>query len=583
MSRARVRRLGRVVFALAQAAALSLSVGCASGRGPATTPTPGAPPAAATPAAASGARTAVILAINDVYRIEGVERGTVGGIARLRTLRQELEHEHPDLLVLHAGDLLFPSFLSRTFNGQQMVDVLNGLDGDETAFDPRMFVVFGNHEFELGLLSQAPVLDERVKVSQFRWVNGNVTFAEGSDGRPLVGGENLAPSWLVESGGIRVGIFGLTVDSKKPEYASAFADPVETARRLTAELRAQGAEVVVGLTHLNARDDRALLAKLGGDGPDVIVGGHDHDHMACDVGGRLVLKADADARTATVIELVLGADGKLAVKHRLEPIDEKLAEDCALQGRVESWLSLHEGYFCGVQGLAAGPMTPPRCLEQQLGTSSVPLIAEESKIRGEETNLGDWIADRMVETFADCGAQVAFANSGSLRLNQDIPAGPITRRTIEELFAYPAPLYLLKLKGSTLQQVAAHAIEGWPGSGNWLQVSGFAYRHDTTNRSVANVEIVTPTGRRPVDPDEEILAVTLNYLFDPKGDRDGYTMLDPSLVVKSCAANGRDLKSQVVIPALQAATSGIAPQTDGRITQVPPATETDPCAPTPAP
>ena len=576
MSRASCRRVRTALVRIAPLLLLLPLGGCATVR-PAAPPRPPSTTAPAPAAPATGSRTAVILAINDVYRIEGVERGTVGGIARVRTLRQQLEREHPDLLVLHAGDLLFPSFLSRTFNGEQMVDVLNGLDGDETAFDPRMFVVFGNHEFELGFLNQAGVLDQRVEQSQFRWVNGNVTFANGADGAPLVAAPNLASTWMVESGGIRVGIFGLTVDSKKPEYASGFADPAETARRLTAELRGQGAEVVVGLTHLNAKDDRALLATLGAAGPDVIVGGHDHEHMACEAGGRLVLKADADARTATVIELTLAADGKLTVGHRLEPIDAKLAEDCALAGRVEGWLALHEGLFCGQQAAQTSTPLVPRCLERQLGTSSTPLVAEESKIRGEETNLGDWVADRMVDAFASCGAQVAFVNSGSLRLNQDIPAGPVTRRTIEELFAYPAPLYLLRLKGSQLQQVAAHAIDLWPGAGNWLQVSGFAYQHDTASRQVSNVEIVTPSGRRAVRPDEDVLAVTLKYLFDPSGDRDGYTMLDPSLVVKDCAANGRDLKSQVVIPALQAAAGGIAPQTDGRITQVPPATETDPC------
>ena len=578
MSRGRYRRVRTAPVRIAQLALLALLGGCATGR-PHAPPTP--PPSTAGPApattAAPSSRTAVILAINDVYRIEGVERGTVGGIARVRTLRQQLEREHPDLLVMHAGDLLFPSFLSRTFNGEQMVDVLNGLDGDETAFDPRMFVVFGNHEFELGYLDQAGVLDQRVEQSQFRWVNGNVTFVDGADGAPLIAAPNLAPTWIVDSGGIRVGIFGLTVDSKKPEYASAFADPVETARRLTAELRGQGAEVVVGLTHLNAKDDRALLTALGAAGPDVIVGGHDHEHMACDAGGRLVLKADADARTATVIELTLAADGKLTVGHRLEPIDENLAEDCALSGRIDSWLSLHEGLFCGQQAAQTSTPLVPRCLEQQLGTSNTPLVAEESKIRGEETNLGDWIADRMVEAFASCGAQVAFVNSGSLRLNQDIPAWPITRRTIEELFAYPAPAYLLRLKGSTLQQVAAHAIDLWPGAGNWLQISGFSYQHDTANRQASNVELQTVGGSRLVQPDDEVLAVTLQYLFDPSGDRDGYTMLDPSLVVKDCAINGRDLKSQIVIPALQAAAGGIAPQNDGRIRQVPPAAETDPC------
>ena len=55
--------------------------------------------------------------------------------------------------------------------------------------------------------------------------------------------------------------------------------------------------MVVAVTHLNCGDDRHLLATLGGAGPDLIIGGHDHEHMAIQVGGRWVLKADADART----------------------------------------------------------------------------------------------------------------------------------------------------------------------------------------------------------------------------------------------------------------------------------------------
>lgn len=534
--------------------------------------------------AAGGERTAVLLAINDVYRVEGVERGTEGGIARLRTLRASLEREHPDLLVFHAGDLLFPSFLSRTFNGEQMIDVLNGLDGNPAGFDPRMFAVFGNHEFEKDKLGDAALLDRRVEESQFRWVNGNVVFTEDADGRTVVAAENLAPSWIAESGGIRIGIFGLTTDVKKPKYAAEFQDPIETARRLTADLRRQGAEVVVALTHLNAADDRRLLATLGDTGPDLVLGGHDHEHMACDVGGRKLFKADADARTATVARLTLTRDGKLAVDHRLEPLNESVANDCAVDGTAQRWLALHEGLFCGQEAGKKGTALDPSCLEKQIGSSRTPLEAEENKIRGSETNLGDWIADRMVEAFAGCGAQAAFINSGSLRLNQDLPTGPITRRSLEELFAYPTPLYLLRIKGSTLQQVAARAVTGWPGSGNWLQISGFAYTHDTASRQASDVALVTPGGRRPVDPNEDLLVVANNYLFDPSvGDQDGYTMLNPTMVVDGCAVNGKDLKEGIVIPALQAATDGINPQTDGRIRQVPEKASADPCAGEPSP
>ncbi|HSJ76442.1 MAG TPA: metallophosphoesterase, partial [Gemmatimonadales bacterium] len=118
-------------------------------------------------------RTAVLLAINDVYRIEGVENGNAGGLARVRALRAELEREHPDLLFLHAGDFLFPSFASRMLEGEQMVAVLNALDGDPAAFDERMLVTFGNHELDKGKTKHAAMLDRRIEESQFRWLDGN--------------------------------------------------------------------------------------------------------------------------------------------------------------------------------------------------------------------------------------------------------------------------------------------------------------------------------------------------------------------------------------------------------------------------
>ena len=558
------------------AALLLLLAGCATAPPPAAPPP--VPPVAPASPASSATRTAALLAINDVYRIEGVERGTVGGMSRFRTLRAELERQHPELLVLHAGDALFPSLLSRTFNGEQMIDVLNAMDGAPDAFDGRMFAVFGNHEFDKDTLEDAPLLDGHVEESQFRWVNGNVEFVAGTDGQPVIAGENLARTWLVGSGGIRVGIFGLTVDSKRPEYAARFLDPVETARELTAVLRDQGAEVVVALTHLNARDDRRLLRTLGADGPDVVIGGHDHESMACEVEGRLVLKSDADARTARLVELTLDAGGRLTVAHELHPLEAPLGEDCETQGKVDSWLALHEGLFCGQDAVRNKTRLDPRCLERELGTTQVALEAEENKIRGRETNLGDWVADRMVEAFAACGAQAAFVNSGSLRLNQDVAPGPITRRTVEELFAYPAPLYLLRIDGRTLEAVARQAIAGWPGSGNWLQISGFAFVHDTAGRDVSGVELTTLSGRRPVRPDEEILVVTNDYLIDPTmGNQDGFTMLNEGMVVQECAANGKDLKNDIVVAAL-AAAGGIAPRAEGRIRQVPAATEVDPCA-----
>lgn len=522
------------------------------------------------PAAPGQDRTAVLLAINDVYRIEGVENGTAGGMARVRALRAELEREHPGLLLLHAGDFLFPSFASRMLEGEQMIAVLNALDGDPAAFDERMFAVFGNHEFDKGKTKNAAMLDRRIEESQFRWLGGNITFAAGENGQPLVVSPNIERGRIVESGGIRLGIFGVTIPTVGIEYVKEFAGPEDTVRELTADLRARGAEVVVALTHLNAAEDRNLLEEFPApEGPNLIIGGHDHERMALQAGGRWVLKADADARTATIARLTLGADGRLRVEHEFRPLEgDSPRPDPAVQKLVDSWQTKHERLFCEQQKAAAN------CLDEVYGQARVPLVAEENKIRAQETNLGDWIADRMVEAFAGCGARAAFINSGSLRLNQDLAAGPVTRRHVEELFAYETPLYLLKVDGATLKQAAEHATRGWPGSGTWLQIAGFAYVHDQTARTARQVTLLAPEGARPVRDDETVLAVVGDYLINPEiGDQDGYVMLDRSQVVEGCAANGQDLK-EIVRSALKAAGSqGIAPQVEGRICQA----ENAPC------
>ena len=524
------------------------------------------PPVADAPA--PGERRAVLLHVNDVYRIEGLEDGQVGGLARLRTLRRELEEKFPDLLLVHGGDLLFPSFASRMFNGEQMISVLNVLDGN-AAFDDRMLAVLGNHEFEKTKLKDAGILDRRIEESQFRWLGGNVVFKKGEDGRPLVEAPNLARTDVLVSGGIRIGFFGVTIPTAGVAYVDEFQDPIETARELTAELRAQGAEVVVGLTHLRAEDDRRLLETLGDAGPDLILGGHDHEKMEIGVGRRRILKADADARTATLVRISVGRDGRVNVEHQFQPLERvQVKPDPDVLQLVGDWQAKHEQQFCTEAGASPG------CLGEIYGLTRTLLEAEENKIRGAETSLGNWVADQMRQTLKDCGAQVAFINSGSLRLNQDLPAGTrIIRRHVEELFAYPTPLYLIRIDGATLQKVVDHAVRHWPGSGSWLQVSGMAYVHDTAGKAATNLSLLGEGGARPVRPDETILVATNDYLLDPGiGDRDGYTMLSLDQKVEGCAAEGRDLK-QVVEEALRAAGTsifqgqGIDPKAEGRICQ----------------
>ena len=541
----------RRTYGLILPALILLAAGCASvGPGEGTT-RPGA-----------SERGFTVLSVNDVYRIEGVDGGTQGSLARLRSLRRDLEAQGEDLLLLHAGDFLSPSLPSRVYRGEQMVDVMNFLDGDPEAFDPRMLVTFGNHEFDRARLQHAAELDQRLAESQFRWLGTDLVWTRGDDGKPLVDDENLVRTVEMELGGLRVGIFSLTLDSQHPAYVERFEDPVATAREQSRDLRGRGADVVIALTHLTADDDAALLAELGDEGPDVIFGGHEHNAISRwvwyrGVQGRWVLKADAEARTAVVARISVDPAGQVRVTHERRPLSGgNPPPDPEVAARVEAWLSRFDRDFC------TGRALPPGCLAEVLGHTRVRLAAEELEIRRFETNLGNWAADRLLESLASQGAQIAFVNSGSLRLNQDLPPGDITLGHVEGLFAFPAGGRLLQIDGATLQKVADRAVEDWTGGGHWLQIAGFAFRHDPGAGTATDLTLLTPEGPRPVDPEEPILAVTMDYLVNPEiGDQDGYTMLLPSSVI----AEGEDLKDLVKAGLAAAEPQGIAPEIEGRI------------------
>lgn len=489
---------------------------------------PRVPPA---PPAARPAEPCRILAINDTYRVEPLADGT-GGMARVRGLRARLEEAGGDVLVLHAGDFLYPSLMSRIYRGEQMVEAMNALDGDAAAEDPRMFVVFGNHEFDE---SKVEELGKRVAASQFTWLGANLTM-------PAVADPHLASERVVACGGLRVGVFGVVTDKKTQPYVT-FGDPVAAARDATARLRAAGTDVVVGVTHLTLEQDKALLANLGDAGPDLVVGGHEHDWKHEVVGGRPVYKADADAKTAWVLSL---RPGGVASAERVA-LDGAVPEDPAVKTLVDARVARHEQDFCAKKNEAAG------CLAKQVGTSTVPLVAAELDIRRFETNFGSWIADQALTAFPD--AQIALVNSGSLRLNRDIAAGPVRRQDIEEMFAYPMPLARVELTRSQLDEVLERAVFDWTGNGHWLQVAGLAWVHDPAAGTATKPTLLS-TGRE-IAAGDRIVAVVPKYLVDPSGDQDGYKGKLPEPT-----AEGADLK-QLVLDAL--AKGPISPAKQGRI------------------
>ena len=95
----------------------------------------------------------------------GLEGGTVGGLARVRTLRKQLEsRRHAGARAarrrraLSVGDEQVPRGASRWST------CMNLLDGDAAKFDPTLIVTFGNHEFDKSDAEDPAGAAERVAV-----------------------------------------------------------------------------------------------------------------------------------------------------------------------------------------------------------------------------------------------------------------------------------------------------------------------------------------------------------------------------------------------------------------------------------
>nr|CRH04254.1 Putative 5`-nucleotidase [Candidatus Magnetococcus massalia] len=513
-------------------------------------------------AAKEAAKSITLLTINDVYRIAGTANGTMGSLSRVRTLRKQLEQEDPNLLMLHAGDFLFPSMMSRLFKGEHMIDLLNGLDGDFSRFDERMLVTFGNHEFDKSKLKHAAMLGQRIKNSQFSWLASDIDFKPGIIGLSEGLAPNIIRSQLRTINGIKVGLFSITTDVKHPGYVERFLPPLETAAKLSAQLREQGAQVVIALTHQTVAQDMKIFRKLKEKGPDLIVGGHEHSRHAIKNGPRMLIKADADASSAAVIKITLDESSPSGMKiaHRFEDLTKEVVKDNLVDGRTAAWSERYNTLFCKQQRAGSD------CLDKPLTSTGVELVAEELEIRKYETNLGSWVVDQAVKAFKPHGAQIAFINAGSMRLNQNVPRKiAVTMRHLEELFPYDNNLSLIEIDGKTLKQIVARAVTDWNGNGWWLQVSGFGYRFDPEKGTVSDLSLLTRKGPKPVGDDEKILAVTNDFLLNPIFGQDGYTMLRPEMVVRESADETPSLK-QLVAKALARIPHGhFKPVLKGRI------------------
>ncbi|NEP02482.1 MAG: bifunctional metallophosphatase/5'-nucleotidase [Symploca sp. SIO2E9] len=437
-----------------------------------------------------------LLQFNDVYEIEPVSGGESGGLARVATLRRQLKKQNPRTYTILSGDCFSPSALGTAevngepLAGEQMVAVLNTMGLD--------FATFGNHEFDL----KENQFLERLKESRFTWFSSNVYDA---DEQPFPG---VPKSQIINVRGnegtlVRVGLIGLTLDSNPVDYV-IYHDPIEEARQQVQALKDK-VDILVAVTHLALPQDQELAETV----PeiDLILGGHEHENIQQWRGGDFtpLFKADANVRTVYIHDLQYDTNtGQLEVESHLQLVTDKIPSDPRTTRVVYKWVKRGNRAF-EEKGFEPG---------QVVGITPVPLDGLEASVRNYPTTLTKLIAEAMLQDVD--AADLSVYNSGSIRIDDVIPPGPITQYDVIRILPFGGNTLYVKMKGSLVKQVLDQGIAN-QGSGGYL-LTGNVSLNSENNSWMINGQALDPNLSYPVAINDFLLTgkeIGLDFLtFD---------------------------------------------------------------------
>jgi 5'-nucleotidase len=443
--------------------------------------------------------------LNDTYRVGAVEDGRRGGFGRVVTVIRGLQASGRDVRILHGGDFLYPSLESQLWNGLQMVDAMNYLDD----LAP-MYVTLGNHELDRRTPEH---LVNAINASRFDWLGDNIRFVTGdadADSR-------LRSAFVFEAAGKTIGIFSLLLHADEGgndrDYAPIDKNYLANAKRVIAALEAKGVDAIIGLTHLHMWQDREV-AKLKKDHPTFVfvVGGHDHEphFSAQSAESAEIMKGASNAREIWQIDLTFKADGTPQVASSKLPMDESVAVDPDYALLDMKWRDrLHDKF----------PF-----LEARVGTAAFPMNATEEFVRNHESAWGNFITDQMLTAFGEPAADVAFINSGSLRIDDHI-ADDIAFEDIGRTFGYSSFLRYMTVSGAEFRQIMEAGFRGSGESqGYFPQIAGFRIcvdRRRASGSRIVSLQVPDGDAWQEMDNDADYVMVVSDFLY---GGGDGYQM-----------------------------------------------------------
>ncbi len=437
---------------------------------------------------------ATILFFNDLhgnlmpFKVKKEEDGSsaeVGGIAGMAMLVKDIRAENSRkgirTLLLVAGDVLQGTPMSTVFQGKPDIEIFNVMGVSA--------MTVGNHEFDFGLDNFLALK----KIAKFPIISSNIIWKES---RQLM--NEPSASFPLGQGAILTVIGATTTEllvTTAPGNVEK-VDVLDSTRTVTEGFRkAAGRGPVILLSHSKFQTD-SDIAKAN---PRLIaiIGGHDQilfDPVKI-AAGVPVYQAYEKGRYLGRLDIVISTKTGQAVieKSKYIPVTTGIRQDPEVTKILDAYSAKLDATF-----------------KEVVGESLVFLDGERGRIRYEETNLGNFVADVMRNYTS---SDIAFINAGSLRSSLD--RGPVTIEGIFKVMPYPNEIIVAKLTGGEVLEALTRSVMGnrEDEDGGFLHVSGIKFK--VKGKIVENITV----GNAPIDPAKTYTVTVTDFMYS---GGDGY-------------------------------------------------------------
>lgn len=472
---------------------------------------------------------------------------TSGSLEQLSSAVKQLKAQNPNTVLVDAGDIIQDNS-AEIFFKDDIHPLIEGFN--EMGYDS---ITLGNHEFNYGI----PTLQKVMSKATPAVLCGNVYDGTGK----LL----YKPYTIVDKGGIKVGIIGMTTPNIAKWDSTNLTgykvtDPIDETKKAIAEIKDK-VDVIIAVEHMSEDSEYGVYGSGAKDVmaacPEItaFIGAHGHVVVGTNAkqavysGTKMVENKNGGATLAKVNITLTQKDGKYVVNDKIADVQTDVinmkptySADPVLAANLQKYDDEAKADAIQPIGtLTGGDLVPPSEING-IPTAQI-----------QETSMIDLINDvQKYYTNADISSAAAFSAVANIK------QGAIKKCDMSLIYKYANTLYSLQMTGKQLKQYMEWSAQFYntyktgdltlsfnakiPGY-NYDMLSGVKYQVDVSKPFGQRIVNLTKADGKTAIKDDDTFKVAVNN-YRASTQLTSFATVDPSTGVQSgpyLQANGDTL------------------------------------------